>query len=127
MICADLVQAKRDLDPMFVYYSAFSMAEHLGSPRLVMWSKTQLESVLFIYTPSPSSPIPSTHIDSPQHLVRTEAIAARNDPIDRVPLQRLVGEACVIDIPAHGRANPDYLITVDDVLAWEAVWSCGCP
>jgi len=25
----------------------------------------------------------------------------------------------VIDIPAHGRTNPDYLITVDDVLAWE--------
>jgi kynurenine formamidase len=54
-------------------------------------------------------------------LVRTEEIAARNDPIDRVPLRRLVGEACVIDIPAHGRANLDYLITVDDVLAWEAV------
>ena len=86
------MQSTRKFDEFYVYYGAFSMAEHIG-----------------------------THIDSPQHLTRTEAIAQRNDPIDRVPLHKLVGEACVVDVPEHARHNDDYMITVDDLIAWENV------
>ena len=40
---------------MFLFYGKFSMAEHIG-----------------------------THIDSPQHLVASEAVSKKNDPIDKV-------------------------------------------
>jgi arylformamidase len=39
-----------------------------------------------------------THIDAPMHFIRDGA------PIDRVPLDRLIGPARVIDIPDHVRA-----------------------
>jgi len=53
-----------------------------------------------------------THLDAPIHFAEGRLTA------DRIPLSGLMGPAAVVDVSA--RATPDYLVTVDDLLAWEA-------
>lgn len=50
-----------------------------------------------------------THLDSPIHF------AEGKSTVDRIPLNRLVGPAVVIDVTAASDANPDYLITTADI------------
>ena len=52
-----------------------------------------------------------THLDAPLHFARGM------DAADEVPLSRLIGPAVVVDVSDH--VTPDYLITVDDLEAWE--------
>lgn len=53
-----------------------------------------------------------THFDAPIHFAE-----GRNSS-DGVPLERLVGPAAVVDV--SDRADPDYLVTVEDLTTWEA-------
>jgi kynurenine formamidase len=53
-----------------------------------------------------------THLDAPIHFAEGRLTN------DRIPLDQLVGPAAVIDVA--GRAHPDYLVTVEDLTAWEA-------
>src|SRR5919204_2619098 len=57
-----------------------------------------------------------THVDAPIHWVtgRDQADVAQ------IPVGRLVGPALVLDRSAAVADDPDYLLTVDDVLAFEA-------
>lgn len=55
-----------------------------------------------------------THMDSPIHF----AIDA--DTTEQVPLDRLIGPGFVIDVTAKTAENPDYLVTPDDIHAFEA-------
>lgn len=52
-----------------------------------------------------------THFDAPIHFSEGKLTA------DRVPIDALVGPAAVVDVSA--RANPDYLVTVEDLTGWE--------
>ena len=54
-----------------------------------------------------------THIDAPVHFAEHHAT------VDQLAVERLVGEAVVIDVSSKARKEPDYLITVDDFKAWE--------
>ena len=54
-----------------------------------------------------------THLDAPIHF------AAERHTADQVELERLIGEAAVIDVTKACAANPDYQITVGDLRAWE--------
>jgi len=54
-----------------------------------------------------------THMDAPVHFAQGAQAA------DAVPLDRLVGPALVIDVTEASRQNPDYLVTVADLQAWE--------
>jgi kynurenine formamidase len=54
-----------------------------------------------------------THLDAPIHF------AAGKWTSDQIPVDQLIGEAVVIDVTAKAEANPDYQITVEDVVAWE--------
>jgi kynurenine formamidase len=59
-----------------------------------------------------------THFDAPVHWA-----SGRHHPgsaTDTITPQRLVGPACVIDKSADAAADPDTLLTVADVEAWEA-------
>jgi kynurenine formamidase len=57
-----------------------------------------------------------THFDAPIHWV-----TGRNgEDVASVPLTRLVGPAVVIDKSAEATADPDYLLTIDDITAFEA-------
>ena len=54
-----------------------------------------------------------THLDAPIHFGEGHLT------VDRVPLDKLVGPAVVIDITAKTRADADYRLTRDDVAAFE--------
>ncbi|QDU26847.1 Kynurenine formamidase [Anatilimnocola aggregata] len=54
-----------------------------------------------------------THLDAPIHF------AADHDTAEQIDLQRLLGEAAVVDVTEQCRANPDYLIGVADLRDWE--------
>ena len=55
-----------------------------------------------------------THLDAPVHFAAGRATA------DRVPLERLVAPAAVLDVTGRAAADPDYQLTRADVLAFEA-------
>ena len=59
-----------------------------------------------------------THFDAPVHWVTGKDLP--NNTVDAVPPADLVAPAVVIDVSAQCAANPDYLLTVADIAAWEA-------
>src|SRR5690606_27718482 len=59
-----------------------------------------------------------THFDAPAHWV-----SGKDQPdntVDRIPIEAFIASACVIDCSAQARDNPDFLLTIDGVRAWEA-------
>jgi kynurenine formamidase len=54
-----------------------------------------------------------THIDAPVHF------AQGHQSVDQIPLDRLVGEAIVVDVTAKAESDRDYRVSVDDLTAWE--------
>src|SRR3954454_1944628 len=57
-----------------------------------------------------------THFDAPIHWIT----GRDGEDVASVPPARLVGPAVVIDKSAEAAADPDYVLTVDDVRAFEA-------
>ena len=55
-----------------------------------------------------------THLDAPIHF------SAGKQTADQIPVDRLVGPAIVLDASQAAAADPDYLIKVRDLEAWEA-------
>jgi kynurenine formamidase len=56
-----------------------------------------------------------THLDAPLHF------SERGSPADRIPLEKLVAPAAVIDVSAKAEADRDYRLLVADVEAYEKV------
>jgi kynurenine formamidase len=54
-----------------------------------------------------------THVDPPAHFIR----GLRT--VDQISVKEMVMPLVVIDVHEKVAANPDYTITMDDVLAWE--------
>ena len=54
-----------------------------------------------------------THLDAPIHF------AKGHQTMDQIPLDRLMGNAVVIDVSAKAKGQPDYRVDVADFLAWE--------
>ncbi len=59
-----------------------------------------------------------THFDAPIHWVTGKD--HENHATDTLPVENFIGPACVIDASAESAADPDFLMTVDFVKAWEA-------
>ncbi len=57
-----------------------------------------------------------THFDAPNHWVTGKD----NADIASVPVTRLIAPAAVLDFSAQVAANPDYLIEIEDIRAWES-------
>lgn len=55
-----------------------------------------------------------THLDAPLHF------AARGAPTDALPLENLIAPGVVIDVSDNAAADPDYLLTVEDVQDFES-------
>jgi kynurenine formamidase len=55
-----------------------------------------------------------THLDAPRHF------AQGGQSADEVPLNRLMGPACVIDVSEAALANADFRLSAGDIAAWEA-------
>ena len=58
-----------------------------------------------------------THFDAPIHWISGKDLP--NNSVDRIPPQQFIGPACVLDISSKVAANPDYLVTPDNIAAWE--------
>lgn len=54
-----------------------------------------------------------THLDAPRHF------SAGGQTTEAIPLERLIGEAAIIDASAACQRNTTYEVTIDDLLAWE--------
>lgn len=57
-----------------------------------------------------------THMDAPIHFGRDR------NTVDQIPIDRLTGPAVVVDARPQCAANPDYELTVADLLTWEATY-----
>ena len=57
-----------------------------------------------------------THFDAPNHWITGKD----KDDIASVPVRRLIGPAAVLDFSAQVAENPDFLIEIGDIHAWEA-------
>ncbi len=58
-----------------------------------------------------------THFDAPVHWVSGKNLP--DNTVDRIPPRNFVGPACVLDVTAEVAKDPDFLITLDHVRAWE--------
>src|SRR5438270_8108117 len=58
-----------------------------------------------------------THFDAPIHWVTGKDLP--NNSTDTIPPRKFIGPACVIDVTADVQQNPDFLLTIDRVEAWE--------
>lgn len=56
-----------------------------------------------------------THLDAPSHF------AEGGEHTDAIPLDHLIGPAVVIDVSRQAVADRDYLVSIADFEAWEAV------
>jgi len=54
-----------------------------------------------------------THLDAPVHFAKGKWAT------DEIPVDRLSGEAVVIDVSGYALRNPDYLISIADIEEWE--------
>ena len=54
-----------------------------------------------------------THLDAPVHF------AEGGDDVASIPLDRLILPGIVVDVSESAAADADYLVTAEDVLAWE--------
>ena len=59
-----------------------------------------------------------THFDAPAHWVSGRNLP--NNSTDTLPVQQLIGAACVIDCSAQADSDPDFLLTADHLRDWEA-------
>ena len=57
-----------------------------------------------------------THFDAPNHWIT----GRDREDVAQVPPHRLIGPAVVIDRVAEARRDPDYLLSVDDIRAFQA-------
>ena len=57
-----------------------------------------------------------THLDAPIHWVTGQD----GKDVASIDATQLIGPACVIDKTAETEADPGYLLTVEDITAWEA-------
>ena len=58
-----------------------------------------------------------THFDAPIHWISGKDLP--QNATDTIPPEKFIAHACVIDCVEKAAADPDYLLTVADVEAWE--------
>jgi kynurenine formamidase len=58
-----------------------------------------------------------THFDAPIHWVTGKDY--RNNATDSIPVEKFIAPACVIDVSKETAKDPDFLLTVQHVEAWE--------
>ena len=56
-----------------------------------------------------------THIDAPIHFFQNR------DTVDQIPLQRLIGEAALVDVRQSCDKDRDYQVSIADLRRWETV------
>lgn len=57
-----------------------------------------------------------THLDAPIHWIS----GRDGDDVSQIPVRRLIGPAVVLDFSAEAAADPDFLLEIEHVTAWES-------
>src|SRR5438876_11112466 len=58
-----------------------------------------------------------THFDAPIHWISGKDLP--DNSVDRIPPNKFVGPACVIDVSTEAGKNPNYLLTPERIRHWE--------
>jgi kynurenine formamidase len=58
-----------------------------------------------------------THFDAPVHWVSGKDLS--DNTVDRIPTQKFIGPACVIDVSADSAKDPNFLLTPERIRQWE--------
>ena len=58
-----------------------------------------------------------THFDAPVHWVSGKDLS--DNTVDRIPSQKFIGPACIIDVSADAAKDPNYLLTPERIREWE--------
>lgn len=107
---AELIDLTWPYDDKTLYWptspSAFELKELAYGPTPGGW----FYSSYAICTPEHGG----THLDAPIHFAAGKLTA------DKLPLEKLIAPAVVIDVADRAAANADYRLTADDIRAWEA-------
>jgi isatin hydrolase len=59
-----------------------------------------------------------THFDAPVHWITGKDLP--DNTTDTIPPGKFIGPACVIDVSGESAADPDFLLTPEALVAWEA-------
>jgi kynurenine formamidase len=59
-----------------------------------------------------------THFDAPVHWISGRDLA--DNAVDTIPVRNFIAPAVVIDRTASAAEDPDFLLTIPDITAWEA-------
>ena len=59
-----------------------------------------------------------THFDAPVHWITGRDL--KNNTCDTIPVRQFVGPACVVDVTADVARDPDFLLTPEQLAAWES-------
>lgn len=59
-----------------------------------------------------------THFDAPIHWITGKDYP--DNATHNIPVKRFIGPACVVDVSAKVASNEDFLLTRDDIVAWES-------
>ena len=59
-----------------------------------------------------------THFDAPVHWISGASLP--NNSVDKVPVRDFIAPAVVLDFSKEAAENPDFLLTVEHIEAWEA-------
>lgn len=59
-----------------------------------------------------------THFDAPVHWITGKDLP--ENTTDTIPAAKFIGPACVIDVSRESSADPDFLLSPEALLAWEA-------
>ncbi|MEC3908706.1 cyclase family protein [Tamlana sp. 2201CG12-4] len=54
-----------------------------------------------------------THVDAPIHFAR------HGQTLDQIPVENLIGKAIKVDVSERAMNNPEYLVSIEDLLNWE--------
>jgi len=57
-----------------------------------------------------------THLDAPVHF------SEGKKSVEQLDLNQLIGEAVVLDVSDKALQNPDYQVTIDDLMEWEKLY-----
>lgn len=58
-----------------------------------------------------------THFDAPIHWLTGKELP--NNSTDTIPVENFIAPAIVIDVVEKSKLNPDFLLKISDILAWE--------
>lgn len=111
----DLTQPLSEETPLLVLPEPFGQSAAFSRQQI---SRYDEKGVAWFWNNFTVGEHTGTHFDAPVHWVTGKDLPQNS--VDTIPPADLIAPAVVIDVSTQAAADPDYLLTVDDILAFEA-------